>query len=56
MNEQLEEEINEYKRADTENRVIIKRMHEELVSKRAQEAAQSDRIEQLEQRLLATRS
>jgi hypothetical protein len=39
-----------------ENRVIIKRMHEELEHRRQQDAAQSERIAQLEQRLLQARA
>ena len=52
LNEQLEGEINEYKRADMETRVIIKRMHEELEHKRLAEAAAHERIRQLEETVL----
>ena len=43
-------------RLEQENRMIIKRMHQELEQKRQHDAAQSERIAQLEQRLLNARA
>ena len=43
-------------RREQENRMIIKRMHQELEHRRQHDAAQSERIAQLEQRLLNARA